>query len=63
VPGPQPGPHFWLVEPDDDWHPVVHVHELDEARQAYVPTGVHRGRVTVGVPYLIDIDLTGIDHL
>ncbi|WP_093175570.1 Uma2 family endonuclease [Sinosporangium album] len=54
--------HFWLVE-QESGHPQVTVFELDPATKAYVATGVHRDRLTVAVPFEIDIDLTEIDRL
>ncbi|GAA2707634.1 MULTISPECIES: Uma2 family endonuclease [Streptomyces] len=56
-------PFFWRVEPGPDWRPVVHTYELDPEARAYVPTGVHRGRLKTTVPFDVDIDLTGIDRL
>lgn len=53
---------FWLVE-QVDGQAVVDVHALDPATGAYVRTGRHRGRLTVGVPFPIDLDLTEIDRL
>lgn len=51
--------HFWRVE-ESDGSPVVYVYELDPATKAYALTGIHHGRLTVPVPFPIDIDL---DHL
>ena len=48
--------HFWRVE-ENDGGPVVHVHELDPATKAYVITGIHHGKLSVPVPFQIDIDL------
>ncbi|MDA0637984.1 Uma2 family endonuclease [Nonomuraea sp. MCN248] len=53
-------PHFWRVE-NDSGRPVVYVYELDPATCAYVPTGIHRDRVKVTVPFDADIDLAEID--
>ncbi|KAF4409924.1 Uma2 family endonuclease [Streptomyces lycii] len=50
-------PHFWRVE-SDEGAPVVYVYELDPATAAYVPTGIHRNRLKLSVPFTIDIDLT-----
>jgi Uma2 family endonuclease len=52
-------PHFWRIE-ENNGLPVVYVHELDPATSAYTITGIHHGRLTVSVPFPIDIDL---DHL
>ncbi|MFF0216625.1 Uma2 family endonuclease [Streptomyces vinaceus] len=49
-------PHFWRVE-DEEGEPVVHVYELDALTRTYVPTGIHRGRLKVAVPFPADIDL------
>ncbi|WP_030823507.1 Uma2 family endonuclease [Streptomyces hygroscopicus] len=55
--------HFWLVEKGEGRRPVVHVFELDPVTRTYVPTGIHRDRLKVSVPFTIDIDLTEIDRL
>lgn len=49
-------PHFWRIE-DEASGPAVHVYELDTVTRAYVPTGIHRGRLEVGVPFPVAIDL------
>ncbi|GGQ36350.1 Uma2 family endonuclease [Streptosporangium pseudovulgare] len=49
-------PYFWRVE-SKDGRPVVYVYELDPATGAYGLTGIHHGRLTVPVPFPIDIDL------
>lgn len=54
-------PHFWRVE-ESDGLPVVYVYELDAATTAYVPTGIHRSRLQLTVPFPIDIDLTAINR-
>jgi Uma2 family endonuclease len=51
--------HFWRVE-DKDGDPVVYVHELDPATSTYALSGIHHERLTLKVPFAIDIDLT--DH-
>ncbi|WP_157531903.1 MULTISPECIES: hypothetical protein [unclassified Kitasatospora] len=57
-------PHFWRVEQEDTGrHPVVYVLELEPATRTYVVTGVHHGRLKVGGPFEIDIDLTEIDRM
>ncbi|WP_065960969.1 Uma2 family endonuclease [Streptomyces sparsogenes] len=53
-------PHFWRVESDGGL-PVVYVFELEPATKAYVPTGIYRDLLKVGVPFTIDIDLTEIN--
>ncbi|MET9054269.1 Uma2 family endonuclease [Streptomyces bacillaris] len=55
-------PHFWRVEADQKGVPVVHVHELDPAPKAYVPTGIHRDKLTLTVPFPLEIDLTAINR-
>ncbi|WP_030761434.1 MULTISPECIES: Uma2 family endonuclease [unclassified Streptomyces] len=52
-------PHFWRVE-DEEGEPVVHVYELDTVTRTYVPTGIHRERLKVAVPFPADIDLGGL---
>ncbi|MER6782474.1 MULTISPECIES: Uma2 family endonuclease [unclassified Streptomyces] len=49
-------PHFWRVE-DEQGEPVVHVYELDTVTRTYVPTGIHRDRLKVAVPFPVDVDL------
>lgn len=49
--------HFWRVENEKD-RPVVHVYELDRATDTYFPTAIARDRLTVPVPFPIDVDLT-----
>ncbi len=48
--------HFWRVE-NNEGSPVVYVYELDPATHAYGLTGIHHGRLTVPVPFPLDIDL------
>ncbi|GAA2678564.1 Uma2 family endonuclease [Streptomyces aculeolatus] len=48
--------HYWRVE-NQDGKPVVFVFELEPATGAYVPTGIHRDRLKLSVPFDIDIDL------
>ncbi|GHF54936.1 Uma2 family endonuclease [Streptomyces sp. ET3-23] len=52
-------PHFWRVE-DEAGSPVVHTYELDTMTSSYVPTGIHRGRLKVSVPFSLDIDLDAL---
>jgi hypothetical protein len=35
----------------------VYVYELDPATRAYAVTGIHHGRLSVPVPFAIEIDL------
>lgn len=48
--------HFWRVE-ENDGEPVVYVYELDPATRTYAVTGIHHGKLSVTVPFAIDIDL------
>ncbi|MHC5905485.1 Uma2 family endonuclease [Streptomyces sp. S6] len=52
--------HFWRVEEEEDGAPVVHVYELDVATGNYVPTGIHRERLKLSVPFPLDIDLAAL---
>ncbi|MGC9439828.1 Uma2 family endonuclease [Streptomyces sp. WG5] len=57
-------PNFWRVEQGGtDGRPVVHVYELEPMTKTYVHMGIHRDRIKVDRPYVIDIDLTAIDQL
>jgi hypothetical protein len=40
--------------------PAVHAYELDGMTRTYVPTGIHRGRLKVPVPFPLDIDLDAL---
>jgi len=53
-------PHFWRVEEEEDGAPVVHVYELDVPTGDYVPTGIHRDRLKLSVPFPLDIDLAAL---
>lgn len=39
---------------------MVYVFELEPATRKYVATGIFHGRLTVSVPFPIDLDLTAI---
>ncbi|WP_328807036.1 Uma2 family endonuclease [Nocardiopsis coralli] len=52
-------PHYWSVE-DEGSAPVVHVYELDRPTGLYVPTGIVRGRLELGVPFRVGIDLDAL---
>ncbi|MFI0941124.1 Uma2 family endonuclease [Streptomyces sp. NPDC021020] len=57
-------PHYWRVEmsgPDN--LPVVHTYVLDVLTFGYVPTGVHRDRLRVDVPFPVTVDLTEIERM
>ncbi|GLU48419.1 hypothetical protein Nans01_27700 [Nocardiopsis ansamitocini] len=43
--------------------PTVYVYELDPATAAYALTGIHHDRLTLTVPFAVDVDLTAIDRL
>lgn len=51
--------HFWRVE-ENGGKPVVYVYELDPATKAYAITGIHHGKLSVTVPFGIDIDLDAL---
>jgi Uma2 family endonuclease len=51
--------HFWRAE-ENDGKPVVYVYELDPATKAYALNGIHHGKLSVPVPFPIDI---GLDNL
>ncbi|MBB2909031.1 Uma2 family endonuclease [Streptosporangium becharense] len=51
--------HFWRVE-NNGGSPVVYVYELDPATGVYALTGIHHDRLTIPVPFPIDIDLTAL---
>jgi Uma2 family endonuclease len=53
--------HFWRIE-DAAGRAVVYVYELDPATKAYALTGIHHERLTLAVPFAIDIDLTEIER-
>ncbi|KPI04189.1 protein of unknown function DUF820 [Actinobacteria bacterium OK074] len=51
-------PHFWLVETAGPGaHPVVEVYERGHATGAYMLTGIHRDRLSLKVPYAVEIDI------
>ncbi|PSL01009.1 Uma2 family endonuclease [Murinocardiopsis flavida] len=54
--------HFWRVELKEQ-RPVVYVYELDEATRSFGLTGIHHDRLTVGVPFAIDVDLTAVGDM
>ncbi|MER5422505.1 Uma2 family endonuclease [Streptosporangium roseum] len=51
--------HFWRIE-EEGGKPVVYVYELDPATRAYVPTGIHHGRLSLEVPFPFEIDLADL---
>ncbi|MER6947742.1 Uma2 family endonuclease [Nonomuraea sp. NPDC000554] len=48
--------HFWRVEQEDNAM-VVYTFELEPVVKAYVPTGIHRGRLQTYIGFDVDIDL------
>ncbi|MFC3991861.1 Uma2 family endonuclease [Actinoplanes siamensis] len=52
--------NYWIVEEEDDGAPVVHTYELDGPTRSYVPTGIHRGKLRIPVPFAIELDLDGL---
>ncbi|MFC9326737.1 hypothetical protein [Kitasatospora sp. NPDC057015] len=51
------------MEKAEGRRPVVYVYELDPATDTYAVNGIHHGRLKVGAPFPVDIDLTEIDRL
>ncbi|MGW4037500.1 Uma2 family endonuclease [Streptomyces sp. NPDC004778] len=54
--------HFWRVEADEVGVPIVYVYELDPALEVYVPTGIHRDKLTLTAPFPLTVDLTAINR-
>ncbi|MGW3584207.1 Uma2 family endonuclease [Streptomyces rubiginosohelvolus] len=54
--------HFWRVEADEAGVPIVYVYELDPAQEVYVPTGIHRDKLTLTAPFPLTVDLTAINR-
>ncbi|WP_370147795.1 Uma2 family endonuclease [Streptacidiphilus sp. EB129] len=54
-------PHFWRVE-NEEGYPVVHVFELERATDSYVAMGIFREKLSLSVPFEIEIDLTGMNR-
>jgi Uma2 family endonuclease len=48
--------HFWRIEQEGD-QPVAYTFELEPAVKAYVPTGIHRGRLRINIGFDVDINL------
>lgn len=53
-------PYFWLVE-ESAGKPIVHAYERNASTGVYDLIDVFRDRLTVAVPFPIDIDLTKLD--
>ncbi|MFG1680187.1 Uma2 family endonuclease [Nonomuraea sp. NPDC049269] len=49
--------HFWRVEQEEDGKHVVYTFELVPVVRAYVPTGIHRGRLKADIGFPVDLDL------
>jgi Uma2 family endonuclease len=50
--------HYWIVERDGD-APVACTYELDTSTLGgYIPTGLHRGRLSTDIGFPVDIPLT-----
>jgi hypothetical protein len=47
---------LWRVERDGP-RPVVYTYELDPSIRAYVPTGVHHGRLRNDIGFDVDLSL------
>ncbi|MFF0742267.1 Uma2 family endonuclease [Streptomyces sp. NPDC004111] len=50
----------WFAPEDERGSPTVHTDELDTMTSSYVPTGIHRGRLKVSVPFPLYIDLDAL---
>jgi len=48
--------YLWRIELEDQ-EPVAYTFELEPSVKAYVPTGIHRKRLTTYVGFDVDIDL------
>ncbi|GLX07092.1 Uma2 family endonuclease [Microbispora sp. NBRC 16548] len=48
--------YLWRIEPEDE-QAVAYTFELEPSVKAYVPTGIHRKRLTTYVGFDVDIDL------
>jgi Uma2 family endonuclease len=55
--------HFWRVERGEDRLPVIYPFELDPATGVYAPGAIVHGRLKLGVPFDIDIDLAEITRM
>ncbi|GAA3444073.1 Uma2 family endonuclease [Planomonospora venezuelensis] len=51
--------HFWRIE-DEGGKPVVYVYQLDPTSQTYVPSGIHRGELSLDVPFPVKVDLNDL---
>ncbi|MGN9812452.1 Uma2 family endonuclease [Micromonospora sp. BQ11] len=55
--------HFWRVEDGSGGAIVLYAYELDPATHAYALTGIYHDRLSVKLPFEVDLDLTEIDQL
>ncbi|MPY30681.1 Uma2 family endonuclease [Streptomyces adustus] len=51
--------HYWRVE-NEKGRAAVHAFELEPTTGAYTSVGIFRERMKVGMPFPMDLDLTGI---
>ncbi|MBB5077261.1 Uma2 family endonuclease [Nonomuraea endophytica] len=47
---------FWRVE-EEDGAAIAYTFELEPAVKAYVPTGIHRGKLSTNIGFDVEIDL------
>lgn len=53
--------HFWRVEDEDgNASTAIHVYELDDMTQTYVPIGIFRDTLKVDLPFPIELDVQGL---
>jgi Uma2 family endonuclease len=48
--------YLWRIERDGGV-PVAYTYELDPSIRAYVPTGLHRGRLRTDIGFPVDVEL------
>jgi Uma2 family endonuclease len=53
--------HFWRVE-NDGGRPVVYVYELDPATRTYALTGIFHERLSLPVPFPVELSLTALSR-
>ena len=56
-------PYFWRIESEGDQRSVAYTYELDQQDGRYRPTGTFVNRLTIDLPFPVDIDLTEVDRL
>ncbi|GAA2608662.1 Uma2 family endonuclease [Actinomadura fulvescens] len=53
--------HYWRVETDHTAPAfAIYTYELDDATGGYIATGVHHDRITVTLPFSLDMDLKAV---